>query len=353
MTTELILLGTAGAPMPVAGRGGISSALVVGSRVFVVDCGRGSPSAYASAGLDFARLHAVFLSHLHVDHTGDLPGMLLYPWGCRADEHGPLAPVRVFGPSRPATLPAGDATFHRLTTIRPELPAPGTADLVQGVVASYAYHLNVMPLDASMPDAGALVRATDITIPARPDGGQAATVVFDDYGVRVTATAVTHGRAVPAMAYRFDTPDGSVAFSGDTSVNADLVALAEGADILVHHVADLGYLERHGLSGPALERMAALHTDVSQVGGVAERAGVRELVLTHYLPAEPDAITRAQWAERAGQGFRGRTIAGTDGQRLVLTRTLAARQSHPPVPAGHIHRHAAARGCDRWQKANT
>ncbi|HWC86436.1 MAG TPA: hypothetical protein VG388_07850 [Solirubrobacteraceae bacterium] len=45
MTTELVLLGTAGAPMPVAGRGGISSALVVEGRVLVVDCGRGSPRA--------------------------------------------------------------------------------------------------------------------------------------------------------------------------------------------------------------------------------------------------------------------------------------------------------------------
>ena len=48
MPTELILLGTAGAPMPVAGRGGISSALVVGTRIFVVDCGRGSPAAIPS-----------------------------------------------------------------------------------------------------------------------------------------------------------------------------------------------------------------------------------------------------------------------------------------------------------------
>jgi ribonuclease BN (tRNA processing enzyme) len=55
MATELVLLGTAGAPMPVAGRGGISSALIVDGRVFVVDCGRGSPSAFAQAGLDFTR----------------------------------------------------------------------------------------------------------------------------------------------------------------------------------------------------------------------------------------------------------------------------------------------------------
>src|SRR5271168_3584760 len=105
MATELILLGTAGAPMPVAGRGGISSALVVDGRVFVIDCGRGSPSAFAGAGLDFSRLEAVFLTHLHADHTGDLAGLLLYPWGVREDADGPLPPIRVYGPSRPGAVP--------------------------------------------------------------------------------------------------------------------------------------------------------------------------------------------------------------------------------------------------------
>jgi ribonuclease BN (tRNA processing enzyme) len=313
MTTELVLLGTAGAPMPVAGRAGISSALVVGERVFVIDCGRGSPSAFVDAGLDFTCLEVVFLTHLHADHTGDLAGMLLYPWGVRAGDDGPLPPVRVHGPSRPDALPAGDAAFHRATTIHPELPAPGTADLVEHILAGYAYHLNVMPLDARMPDAGSLVRAIDIRAPAK-----ASVTVFDDPAVQVRAVAVTHGHAVPAFAYRFDTADGSVAFSGDTTVNDDLIALAEGADILVHSVADLGYLERHGTTGAELERMAALHTDVTQVGGLAERARVHELILTHYLPAAPDAITEAQWAERAGQGFSGRTTAGSDGLRRAL-----------------------------------
>jgi len=84
MTTELVLLGTAGAPLPVAGRGGISSALIVNERVFVVDCGRGSPSAFVEAGLEFPKLEAVLLTHLHADHIGDLPGLLLYGWGVRA-----------------------------------------------------------------------------------------------------------------------------------------------------------------------------------------------------------------------------------------------------------------------------
>ena len=324
MTTELVLLGVAGAPMPVAGRGGISSALIIGERVFLIDCGRGSPSAFADAELDFSRLEAVFLTHLHADHAGDLPGMLLYGWGVRAGDNGPLPPIHVYGPSRPETLPQGDATFRRETTIHPDLPAPGTTDLVENILAGYAYHLNVMPLDARMPDAGALVRGTDIHVPSAAEGKtQVPVVVFDDGIVRVTAVTVTHGRAVPALAYRFDTPDGTVVFSGDTTVNDDLIALARGADILVHQVADLGYLERHGFTGAALARMAALHTDVTEVGGVAERARVRELILSHYLPADPDAITEAEWADRAGRGFSGTTTAGRDGMRRTLPRAGA------------------------------
>jgi ribonuclease BN (tRNA processing enzyme) len=322
VTTELVLLGTAGAPMPVAGRGGIASALIVGDRVFVIDCGRGAPSAFVDAGLDFRRLEAVFVTHLHADHVGDLPGMLLYPWGVRTGPHGPLAPIQVHGPAPPGALPSGDAAFHRETTIDPDRAAPGTADLVQSILAGYAYHLNIMPLDARMPDAGGLVRAVDIPVPPPAEGeAQRPVVVMDDGSVRVTAIAVTHGHAVPALAFRFDTADGSVVFSGDTTVNDDLIALAHEADILVHCVADLAYLERHGTTGAELERMAGLHTDVTEVGGVAERAHVNELILTHYLPAEPDAIGEAEWAARAGATFTGRTTAGCDGLRRVLSRT--------------------------------
>ena len=303
MTTELVLLGTAGAPMPVAGRAGTSSALVVEDRIFVIDCGRGSPSAFVEAGLDFAHLDAVLLTHLHVDHAGDLAGMLLYPWGVRFGNDGPLSPIRVFGPSSPDVAPSGDDIFGRDTTVHPERPFPGTTDLVDSILVGYAYHLNVMPLDWHMPDAGALVRAHDIPVAAPMEGNlRRPTTVFENGGIRVTAAPVTHGHAHPALAYRFDTPDGSVVFSGDTTVSDDLIALARGANILVHQVVDLSYLERHGLAGADLERMAMLHTDVSEVGGVAEKANVHELVLNHYIPPEPDAISDTEWAERVLDG---------------------------------------------------
>jgi len=141
---------------------------------------------------------------------------------------------------------------------------------------------------------------------------------MDDGTIRITAVLAPHGHAAPALAYRFDTPDGSVVFSGDTAGSDDLIALARGADLFVHQVADFGYLERHGTTGVALERMTALHTDVGQVGRVAERSGARELILSHYLPAEPDAVPQAEWQQRAAQGFSGITTAGRDGLRRTL-----------------------------------
>jgi hypothetical protein len=40
---------------------------------------------------------------------------------------------------------------------------------------------------------------------------------------------------------------------------------------------------------------------------------------THaHVPAEPDAITEAEWEERAAQSFSGKTTAGTDGLRRML-----------------------------------
>ena len=175
-----------------------------------------------------------------------------------------------------------------------------------------------MPLDVHMPDPGCLVRAVNLAVSAPEEGVPRERIaVFDDGIVRVTAVPVTHGRAHPSLAYRFDTPDGAIVFSGDTTVNNDLIDLARKADILVHQVADLDYLERHGLAGPGLRRMCALQTDVTEVGGVAERAQVGELILNHYLPAEPHAISEVDWAKRGGQGFGGKTTAGSDGlQRL-------------------------------------
>jgi hypothetical protein len=74
------------------------------------------------------------------------------------------------------------------------------------------------------------------------------------------------------------------------------------------------------MRAPSSGQSTFVFRDVIQVGSVAERARVHELILSHYLPATRDTITDAEWEQRAGQRFSGKTTAGSDGPRRALPR---------------------------------
>ena len=62
----------------------------------------------------------------------------------------------------------------------------------------------------------------------------------DEHGVTVSAILVQHAPVFPALGYRFDTPTGSVVFSGDTGECPNVARLARDADVLVHEILDVG-----------------------------------------------------------------------------------------------------------------
>ena len=101
--------------------------------------------------------------------------------------------------------------------------------------------------------------------------------------------------------------------SGDTTYSPALVALAKGADLLIHEA----------MYAPAIRAMASenapglydhlihSHSTTEQVGRVAAEAGVKKLVLTHLVPAGP-AITDAMWLAGVRAHYRGEAVVGRD-----------------------------------------
>jgi ribonuclease BN (tRNA processing enzyme) len=141
-------------------------------------------------------------------------------------------------------------------------------------------------------------------------------VILEDDRVRVTAALVDHYSVKPAFAYRFDTKDRSVVFSGDTAYNENLIALAKGADVLVHEVMYVPAIEKMlktvDNSPNLLDHLLKSHTSTAQVGKVAAKAGVKTLVLNHFVPgADPD-ITDEMWTGEARKDFAGEIIVGKD-----------------------------------------
>ena len=160
----------------------------------------------------------------------------------------------------------------------------------------------------------------------------------DEHGVTVTATFVQHAPVFPALAYRFDTPAGSVVFSGDTGACDNVVTLAAGADILVHEVIDLEALlgRLSSLSNYETVRGQLLrsHTPVEVVGSIAARAGVGTLVLSHLVPGEgsiPPSSGR-RWFARARPSSRARSCAVSTSTNWRSASSRRRRAGPPRSP---------------------
>ena len=314
--TKLILLGTAAGPIAVPGRSGTASVLVVGDRPYLIDAGPWSSRKLIQAGIAADSLGGVFVTHMHSDHIADLFNVFWLPGGTPSYTFRNVVPV--YGPGSAGRLatPRGGKSIPIQS---PASPTPGLTDLFAGVLDAFAYDINIRNAEkGAQSDYGQRLSLHDVLPPesagASPDNtapDMEPFPVFEDDRVRVTATLVPHGPVYPSLAYRFDTEDGAVTFSGDTAKSPNVVRLARGSDILVHEVIDVDFYAE--TSGPALvEHMIHAHTTAQDVGRVATDAGVRQVVLSHIGPGDPRQVTDDQWERGVTSTFSGAVTVGHD-----------------------------------------
>jgi ribonuclease BN (tRNA processing enzyme) len=333
--TRLALLGTAGGPAWYGHREGIGSAVVVGGNVYLVDCGEGVGQQYRRANFapfegrrTLRGLRGIFLTHLHSDHCIDYFNILLFSWfnGIGLNPHL----VHVFGPGNRGSLPPLYGPDPAPPVQNPENPTPGTVELTEYLLKAYGADVNDRMRDDRRPPLQTRFEAHDIPLPSTIVAGANANPapdmdpidVYEDENVKVRAILVPHPPMFPSFAYRFDSADGSIVFSGDTTVSANLVKLARGADVLVHEVMDRAWAESRFESPldpteqAAVNHLLGSHTTIEQVGDVAERAGAGTLVLNHLVPADNQ---HRRWLE-AKEGFSGRLIVGEDLMQIGVGR---------------------------------
>jgi len=273
--TRLILLGTAGGPAPKVGRAAPAQAVVVGDRIYLVDCGDGVARQLALAELPIRQLRAIFITHHHSDHNAGYGPLWLLGWTAG------LSTVDAYGP-------------------------PPLEKMTRLLLEAYAFDIETRIADEGRTPLAPLIRPHDVT---------AAGEVFKDDRVRVTAAVNRHPPIEHSFAYRLDTPDRSIVISGDTNYSEAVVALAKDADVLVHEALYRPYWDRPDAPQPRTVRqhIIASHSDVEDVGRVAAAAGVKQLVLSHFVPSDaPAAITDEQWIAGAKKHYRGPVVLGRD-----------------------------------------
>lgn len=274
--SRLVLLGTKGGPTPSRFRAPASCLLVVDGDPYVIDAPDGVATRLVQAGINLASLKNVFITHNHSDHAAGLGALLILAWGS-----GLQTPVDIYGP----------APLERL---------------VAAHLAANAYDIEVRMDEEGRPPLAPLVHAHDV----------ANGPVMTNDKVRVRCARADHYHVVD-YAYRFDTPDRSFVFSGDTRPSDALIELARGADVLVHEAMLESALRTitDGNAPRLMEHLLRSHSTTEEVGRVAAAAGVGTLVLSHLVPAGPN-LTDEMWIEGVRRHYRGRIIVGRDGMEL-------------------------------------
>lgn len=280
--TRLILLGTGGGPRPRTATMATAQVIVIRDRLYVVDCGDGVARQLVLAGLPLTALRHVFITHHHSDHNADYGNLLLLAWASGLRER-----VDAWGPP----------PLERITQLFLEMSATDVETRVA---------------DEGRAPLAPLILAHNLSAPG---------LVLQDEHVKVTSAVATHPMIKSAFAYRFDTDDRSIVISGDTAMSDAVIALAKGADVLVHEVILLEAIDRLAARVPSAttlkKHLLASHTTAEDCGRVAAAAGVKTLVLSHFVPSDDPLVPEQAWVEAARKHFSGRIIFGRDLLEIV------------------------------------
>jgi ribonuclease BN (tRNA processing enzyme) len=162
--------------------------LETGKGILLIDCGASSPVALQVRGLDFARVDAVVLSHLHGDHFAGLPFLLLDAQLVSKRER----PLVIAGP--PGTKARVEATLEVL--------------FPRAITNKWRFPFEFVEV---VPDNAAV----------------------DIVGHRLQTTEVVHQSGAPSTALRLSDGHAEVAYSGDTEWTEALPKIARGTDLFV------------------------------------------------------------------------------------------------------------------------
>lgn len=277
--TEVTITGT-GVPHVAPGRAGPGVLIRRGDVALQFDAGRATTLRLSEAKLSLHLLTALFLTHHHSDHMTGIVDLVFTRW---LTSHGRHTPLTIIAPEGPATRYVQKMLEPWEEDIAARMEHVDRKDRPDPILESF------------QPDATGL------------------RTVFDAGDVHVRAGLVHHEPIEPAVGFRVETPDGVIAISGDTRVCTELETLAQGADIFVSEAFRRDLVLRFADAAPHLRAISDYHADTVALGGLAARAGVARLVLTHLIPAPSDEQGEQGFIDdvRSG-GYEGEIIVATD-----------------------------------------
>jgi ribonuclease BN (tRNA processing enzyme) len=274
---EVVVLGSGG-PRAFGRAGSSFIVLVGGTPRILVDAGPGAFLRIGELELDLDKVDTVLLTHLHIDHSGDLAAFF-NARGLTSD--GPIT-YRIFGPD-------GAGLFPKTSRF---------VNLLVGEGGAFAYQKTFGVRETFT------VRDLAISL------NSARTKIMDEDGLVVEEIA-THHDDCPSVAYRISYQGVVVVFSGDMDASAlpNLVRLAKNADLLIFNCAVLDPPD-------SPSQLYDLHTPPRKIGEAARNSGVKSLLLSHLAPDVEEAEAAVRKSIRAS--YAGPVAFASDKLRVPV-----------------------------------
>jgi ribonuclease Z len=287
---KVTLLGT-GSPVPMLNRASSGYLVEFGDEMLVFDHGGGAHENFLRAGKNVVDLNTVFFSHTHSDHCLDYARLVHSRWDQGA---GQLPELKVYGPAymqRMTDLLFGDhGVFHN--------------DL-DGRINSIPSQRVFLNRGGTLPR-----RRPEPEITALYDG-----LVIETDKWKVTAREVIHQPGyIEPYAFRLETDEGTLVYSGDTGPCEAIEELSQGADMLIH----MCYFVSGSFMKPGQKLTSSGHLEAAHT---AAKAGVKTLVATHVTPQMDAFGVKENCVAEMAEIFKGRIIWGEDLMEIPLHET--------------------------------
>ncbi len=214
----------------------------------IIDAGAGSLQRFKQSKANFEDVELFLFSHFHVDHSSDFPAYIKGAFFTKRSK-----PLFVYGPTGTKFVASAEQFVERA---------------IGSQAGMYPYLGNV--LDKNSPSAYKIKSAniqwsySDLTIKT----------IYNQNGILVKTVSTHHG-PFPSQGYRVELAGCSITFSGDMSGRLGAMPeLAKNTDIFVAHNA---------IPEDATGVAALLHMTPTTIGKIAQRANVKNLLLTHLM----------------------------------------------------------------------
>lgn len=261
--------------------------LIEGTPRILVDAGPGAFLEMGKLAVDLDRVDIVLLTHLHIDHSSDIPAVFL-DRALNAD--GPIR-FQVFGPRGGGLFP-GTTQFLKLL-----FEHGGAFEYEKTFGADETIEGEDLPTALDSPE----------------------NEIVSDGDLRVREVATHHGDC-PSVAYRVTYKNNSVTFAGDMDASAitNLQHLALDSNLLIVHI---GVLDPPG----SPEILYTLHTPPKQLGEAARDARVKHLLLSHISPSIEE--NRRRVLNSISSSYKGTIQLAYDGLRIPVSSKMSAAKS--------------------------